>query len=155
MKATEEVLGYLEVNQLDNPTRRIILTQTHLLIGRSNRSADIHINDQRVSRAHAKIMLQPDGTWALMDLYSANGTFLAGEKLPPTTSTHWLPGQTTTIGHTRLTLIGNDIIRAHEIGEDTNDRQSPLDDEPPVSLNDDVLLTSVNVATDISTLIAS
>jgi len=50
------------------------------LIGRS-KDASIKIDDEGVSRRHAKIVRQPDGTVAIVDLKSTNGTFCNGERV--------------------------------------------------------------------------
>ncbi len=50
------------------------------LIGRSN-NASIKIDDEGVSRLHAKIVRHPEGTVALVDLKSTNGTFCNGERV--------------------------------------------------------------------------
>ena len=62
----------------------------------AGRQADreIVLDDERVSRAHARLEVGEDGI-AVTDLGSKNGTFI-GEK--PITSAIWLPGQTLRIG---------------------------------------------------------
>lgn len=50
------------------------------MIGRS-RDASIKIDDEGVSRMHAKIVRHPEGTVAIVDLKSTNGTFCNGERV--------------------------------------------------------------------------
>lgn len=49
-------------------------------IGRATRSAnwDISLQDRSVSRPHAELTRQEDGTWMIIDLGSANGTLVNG-----------------------------------------------------------------------------
>jgi two-component system cell cycle response regulator len=56
------------------------LDEDETIIGRS-KDASIRIEDESVSRLHAKIIRQPDGTVAIMDLNSTNGTFCNGERV--------------------------------------------------------------------------
>ena len=51
-----------------------------MLIGRAP-SCDILLDDDGVSRKHARILCQPDGAVLLMDLGSTNGTWVEGEKV--------------------------------------------------------------------------
>ncbi|MHB0878234.1 MAG: FHA domain-containing protein [Anaerolineae bacterium] len=59
--------------------RRWSLVQDRLVIGR-DATADIVIDDRRVSRAHAEIVRR-DGRYFLRDLGSKNGTCLNGDRL--------------------------------------------------------------------------
>jgi FHA domain-containing protein len=73
--------------------RSIALTGTSILIGRHSASRGIipeidladMSEDRGVSREHARLLAQPDGTWALLDEGSTNGTYLNGapHRLPP------------------------------------------------------------------------
>jgi two-component system cell cycle response regulator len=56
------------------------IEEAEVLIGRS-RDASIRIDDEGVSRRHAKLVRQPDGTVAIVDLKSTNGTFCNGERV--------------------------------------------------------------------------
>jgi diguanylate cyclase (GGDEF)-like protein len=56
------------------------LEQGEVLIGRG-KEASIRIDDEGVSRLHAKILRHPEGTVAIMDLKSTNGTFCNGERV--------------------------------------------------------------------------
>ena len=48
-------------------------------MGRSSDN-DIHLSDSLVSRKHARIELQ-GGTYTIVDLDSANGTFVNGQRI--------------------------------------------------------------------------
>jgi FHA domain len=66
------------------PERRFTLTGNELLIGRRSASHGIepHIDlslapeDRAVSHRHARLVPQPGGSWAVVDLGSTNGTYL-------------------------------------------------------------------------------
>ena len=56
------------------------LDRREMVIGRSS-DADIRLDDDGVSRNHAKIVLRADGSLQLIDLGSTNGTFYNGSKI--------------------------------------------------------------------------
>jgi two-component system cell cycle response regulator len=56
------------------------LEKGEALIGRSE-NVSLLIDDDGVSRHHAKVVRQPDGTLAIVDLRSTNGTFCNGERV--------------------------------------------------------------------------
>jgi hypothetical protein len=78
------------------------LTGQGLRIGRGSEN-DIVLEDavKRVSRLHAELRLDPDGSVTLTDLHSANGTWIAGERVA---SEALEPGVPFTIGPYRLML---------------------------------------------------
>ncbi len=56
------------------------LDRQEMTIGRSN-DADIMLDDEGVSRRHAKVVIRADGSIQLVDLNSTNGTFNNGDKI--------------------------------------------------------------------------
>jgi hypothetical protein len=71
------------------PERRIPLTGPQMRIGRRSQSRGIPEidlseppGDPGVSRTHAVLLAQPDGSWTLVDPGSANGTMLNGAAEP-------------------------------------------------------------------------
>ena len=56
------------------------LQSKEVIIGRTE-DAYFHLDDDGVSRQHAKIVRQPDGSVAITDLNSTNGTFCNGERV--------------------------------------------------------------------------
>ncbi|MGC4117319.1 MAG: GGDEF domain-containing protein [Myxococcales bacterium] len=56
------------------------LDRPEMTIGRSG-DADIMLDDEGVSRRHAKIVVRADGSVQLVDLNSTNGTFNNGDKI--------------------------------------------------------------------------
>lgn len=82
-----------------------------LLVGRQDDTRDIHpeiaLADPGASRRHAKFVLEPDGSVALQDLASTNGTQVNGQDVPPGTRRRLLDGDRVTLGRwTRITLRG-------------------------------------------------
>jgi FHA domain-containing protein len=72
------------------PPRRFVLTGAQALIGRQSRSRGIAPeidlsgppSDSAVSHAHALLLAGPDGSWAVVDLESANGTYVNDDPDP-------------------------------------------------------------------------
>jgi len=73
-------------------------------IGRATRRAvwDISLPDQAVSRPHAELRREADGTWTLADLNSANGTFVNGAPLNAHVPAPLEDGDAITLGQTTL-----------------------------------------------------
>ena len=80
------------------------------LIGRHSRARGIEPDialdfDEAVSHRHAIISRREDGSLAVRDIESANGTRLNGQDLPPLTDTDLKDGDALTLGHwTRLVV---------------------------------------------------
>jgi hypothetical protein len=72
------------------PQRRFALQSPHVLIGRQSRSRGIEPDidltgppaDPAVSHSHAILVSQPGGGWAVVDLGSANGTYVNDNATP-------------------------------------------------------------------------
>jgi hypothetical protein len=62
------------------PCQDVALARSRLRVGRREGS-DLYIPDTGVSKAHADVLIFPDGL-AVIDLDSSNGTWLNGNKLP-------------------------------------------------------------------------
>ncbi len=95
----------------DRSERLFPLDMGDHLIGRRSDSADIHpevvIPDPGISRRHARILRQPDGGLALVDLGSMNGTRLNGAAVVPNVITPLAEGDQVTVGcWTRLIVRG-------------------------------------------------
>jgi pSer/pThr/pTyr-binding forkhead associated (FHA) protein len=61
------------------PLRHYAFSQSSILIGREP-SADVFLDNPGVSRNHARLQITEEG-WQLLDLGSANGTYLEGERV--------------------------------------------------------------------------
>jgi pSer/pThr/pTyr-binding forkhead associated (FHA) protein len=72
------------------PERRFPLGRKQLRIGRSSADRDLKPEidlsglpaDPGISRLHALLVPAPNGTWAVLDPGSANGTLLNGREIP-------------------------------------------------------------------------
>ena len=91
----------------DTPyTRRIPLVGDHVRIGRRSKGVRPEIDlsgpleDPCVSRQHALLMRQPDGSWAIVDQDSSNGTYLKaeGEPVPANERVPLRPGDEVHVG---------------------------------------------------------
>jgi len=94
IRADRAFYEMLEPDGMDFPdrtsTRRVPLTGDHVRIGRRSRSKRVQpeidlsdaLEDTAVSHRHAVFMRQPQGTWALVDQESTNGTYLNDDEDP-------------------------------------------------------------------------
>jgi FHA domain len=99
--------------------RRFPLTGEQMVIGRRSRSRGVHPDidlvgppeDPGVSHVHALLVAQPGGAWAIVDLDSANGTYLNTPSSTPVAPNTPIPlneGDTIYIGAwTALTIRQN------------------------------------------------
>jgi ABC-type multidrug transport system ATPase subunit/ABC-type multidrug transport system permease subunit len=81
---------------------------------------DLVIDDLIVSRRHAELRALPDGTYAIADLGSHNGTFLNGS---PVTVAPIAPGDIVGIGHSAFCLVGDQLQEYVDTGEVSLDVQ--------------------------------
>ena len=81
----------------DNPTRAIPMDRSVLTVGRGD-GQDILLNDQRVSRQHARIEVGLGGVYRIIDLGSKNGTFLGSYRLINGIAEIWDPVDTVRMG---------------------------------------------------------
>ena len=93
------------------PERVYPLDLADNLIGRRSEKRDIfpeiNLNDGCVSHRHAKIQRQPDGSFALLDVGSTNGTNLNGVEIQRGVRTPLQDGDEITLGcWTRITIRG-------------------------------------------------
>ncbi len=104
------------------------------IIGRGS-EASIHLDDQDVSRRHARLEVGPDGV-VVHDLGSKNGIFAAGSKVGGPTKV--LHGDTIAFGDLQLSVSHPASQVSHVLaaaGETTATRTRTNDDErPPMGL---------------------
>ena len=93
--------GELEIVTGPLAGRRLPL-RGEVTVGRAD--TDLELNDAEVSRAHAVLRAQPDGTVEVDDLGSTNGTYI--DDVPVTGPALLGPGQQLRIGSTVLRLGG-------------------------------------------------
>jgi two-component system, cell cycle response regulator len=77
------------------------LTEGEMVIGRAA-NADVRIDDDGVSRRHAKLVALGDARFRLVDLDSRNGTFVNGERV---TDTELNDGDRVQVGSTAVLLF--------------------------------------------------
>ena len=95
---------FIEIIRRDGEQERIPLQQGQLIVGRSQKSSSIVLDDPRVSRVHLQIVRDFDRGVMVTDLRSANGTTLDGNALTPNEPTPWALGQVIGVGQTQLIL---------------------------------------------------
>ena len=81
--------------------RSIPLRDKTIVLGRS-RECDLRLADPNISRRHAEVQLEGDGSYALVDLGSTNGTELNGKRV---SHARLSEGDAITIGQTELTFV--------------------------------------------------
>lgn len=111
--------------------RRIKLTGAAVRIGRRSASRGINPEidlaeppaDPGVSREHARLIAQPDGSWAVLDDGSTNGTYINSDlhRIPVNQQIPLSDGDCVHVGvWTTITLVAgdSDAVRApHQFGE--------------------------------------
>ena len=88
------------------PQRQFPLSGTEVRIGRRSQSSGITPEidlsvppaDPGVSRLHAVLLRSPDGTWAVVDPGSANGTLVNGSEIPEGQAVPVRPGDLIHVG---------------------------------------------------------
>jgi sigma-B regulation protein RsbU (phosphoserine phosphatase) len=91
----------LEIADESGAAQRVPLRKPRLVIGRAA-EADLRLDRQSVSREHAQLTLEPDGSWKLLDLGSRGGCFVNGQKITEATVG---PADTFTISRFQLRLV--------------------------------------------------
>jgi len=86
---------------------RFFITQPEMIIGRDP-AADISVNDQSISRKHAKVTKTGDKI-QLTDLGSSNGTFVNNKKVSS--------GETVDLAKEDMVKLGNSILKFLPAGE--------------------------------------
>jgi serine/threonine protein kinase len=92
----------IQVIDAEKKVQQIPIKSGEMIVGRSAQ-ADIFIDDNKVSRQHAKIEIIGDGYY-ITDLQSTNGTYLANNRLLPGVPEKWLPDKEVRIGNVWLIL---------------------------------------------------
>ena len=84
----------------------ILDTKTHYTIGRQQGAVDILAEHPSISRQHAVLQFRDDGALMILDLHSAQGSFLNKAALPKDTFQRVRPGDMLKFGgSTRLYIV--------------------------------------------------
>jgi hypothetical protein len=101
-------LFWLEVRYKDGRVEKMLLplsaAKRRVILGRSSVTSDVALEDMQVSRVHAQIILNGDGSLSVADLHSGNGTYLDGLRLSANMPAIWRPEKPLVIGSTELRL---------------------------------------------------
>ena len=122
-------MASLYVLQGPDQGKRFFLTRTSARIGRE-KSNLVNLSDQEVSRCHAELILAESGAYKILDLGSANGTFLNGQ---PVTNASLKPGD--------VIQVGSSIL-GYEPGQDLTTRVELLSAADP--MNRSAIVSSVS-----------
>ncbi|HUB08071.1 MAG TPA: FHA domain-containing protein [Myxococcales bacterium] len=79
------------------------IERSEFRIGRTSGDNDLAINHRSISRNHAKLVADADGSWRVLDLQSANGVRVNGEDYADAPIS---PGDILELGHVRLRFVG-------------------------------------------------
>lgn len=79
-------MAHFIVRQGEQTGEKFNITGNKALIGRGNQCG-IQVTERSVSRSHASVMRQPDGSFVIQDEGSTYGTFVNGEKINQTNLT--------------------------------------------------------------------
>lgn len=130
-----EIWAYLSCPDGSN----VPLTHWENLIGRG-RGCDIIVNLSSVSRSHATLIRDSDGTWKYNDLDSKNGSFINGEPVTEPTVVHG--GDTLTIGGSDFSLYPVNLQERMENIEKRKKKSRPVSPWPSM-----LALTAFHVLT--------
>ncbi len=98
-QAQAELEAYLIVIQGASVGKKFNLDKDELIIGRSE-DADIRVDEDNVSRVHAKVCVNKGGTIQIVDQNSTNGTFVNTKRQ-----------KSATLEHGDMILLGNTILK--------------------------------------------
>jgi serine phosphatase RsbU (regulator of sigma subunit) len=105
--STEVPKPYLEIRQDGAAPFRRAVSAAKAVIGRGG-GCDVVLNHPSVSRRHAELEHAPDGTWAVRDLGSRNGTRVNGAPLSGHAPHTLRPGDVLQIGQFTGRLVAED-----------------------------------------------
>jgi len=113
--------------------RRFDLDRFPATIGRQT-DLPVQIVGDRVSRRHARIEVQADGSLRLRDLDSTNGTFLNGHRLVQSETV--LPGDVIQVGNIEMRLLESVPAAADASGATTRIDIEPVLDHAPLKMRE-------------------
>ncbi|MHB1844579.1 MAG: FHA domain-containing protein [Deltaproteobacteria bacterium] len=92
----------LVVLNTEEAGREIPVPKTELRLGRTEGDNDVAINHRSISRNHAKLIRNEDGSWRVLDLQSANGVSVNGESYGDAPIAG---GDVVELGHVKLRFV--------------------------------------------------
>ena len=78
------------------------ITRTPIVVGRVRENADLVIDHRSISKEHARLTRQADGSWQILDLGSANGLKVNGE---PYSKSDIVSGDRIELGHVAMRFL--------------------------------------------------
>jgi len=91
---------------LDDEVSEVVLDPRGMIIGRSGK-CDVVLDNEKVSRQHARIFRDPFGRWLVQDLDSHNGIKVNGQRVEVYAI---LPGEVVTIGPFSLAITHGAVV---------------------------------------------
>ncbi|MEA4924001.1 MAG: FHA domain-containing protein [Syntrophomonadaceae bacterium] len=98
-------MAWLEIVEGKDRGRKIKLKTGSTYIGRGDSACELTLNDQKVSRLHARVTVLSDGAVTLHDENSSNGTTLRGHRISTVEFLH--PGDIFRVGDTGIRLLAD------------------------------------------------
>ncbi len=92
----------LVVLTTEHAGREFLLDRTVVIVGKASEN-DVAVDHRSVSRQHCRIVREPDGSWKVFDLQSANGVKVNGE---PYGESALRAGDSLQLGHVRFRFVG-------------------------------------------------
>jgi len=109
----------------ENEASEVVIDPKGVLVGR-NEQCDIVLDNEKISRRHARIFRDPFDRWLIQDLDSRNGIKVNGRRV----DVHaMLPGESVTLGPFALT-IGRDKDVQMELDNSAGSSRAMITDDP-------------------------
>lgn len=124
---------HIVIEHATEPSKTVPFNKLSLMIGRDP-AHDIVLGGEGVSRNHARIDKQPDGSYKITDLGSTNGSFLDDAKLLSNVAEEWLSGKVLKVGTYSLRLNqGGRMVGGTMIGGGGDALRTAMGDSPAPS----------------------
>ena len=122
-EATEAEAPAFVLVDADDPEREYAVAEGETSVGRED--ADILLSAATVSRSHAKLIVE-EGRCSVVDLGSANGTFVNGERIETDEPIPLSPGDEVVFGTVRLLVPGEADSAAQPAPEEEAEQREML-----------------------------
>jgi pSer/pThr/pTyr-binding forkhead associated (FHA) protein len=101
----------------ENRQHEVPLTEDDVTIGRSSICTIRLTHDSEISRVHCSVQRRPDGSYAVIDAASKNGTFLNGQRLL-NEEVELTDGDRIRVGQTVIRFVESEVKRTAQAIED-------------------------------------